>query len=82
MSSAQTATEHIGDTRAIADHDHDLIHELSKRIDAVWRYDQYIANAEKKSELQEFWRKLKQQDQENVKQLRKLVSEEVEADCF
>jgi len=32
-------TQHIGDTAAIADHDHDLIHELSKRTDGVWRYD-------------------------------------------
>ena len=38
-------TKHIGDTAAIADHDHGLVHELSKRTDGVWRYDQYIANA-------------------------------------
>ena len=30
---------HIGDTKAIANHDHDLIHEMSKRLDGVWRYD-------------------------------------------
>lgn len=74
--------EHIGDTRAMADHDHDLIHELSKRVDGVWRYDQYIANAEGNAELQDFWRTLKQQDQENVTHLKELVKRELEKGCF
>lgn len=81
MTSAQR-TEHIGDTAAIADHDHDLVHELSKRTDGVWRYDQYIANAEGNSELQEFWRSLKEQDQANVAKLKELVAKEVKKDCF
>ena len=37
----------VGKTQAIRDHDHDMIHDLSKRLDAVWRYDQYIENADK-----------------------------------
>jgi hypothetical protein len=80
-----TATEqmeHIGDTRAIADHDHDLIHELSKRLDGVWRYDQYIANAEDRPELQDFWRSLKKQDQQNVTRLKELVKNELDKGCF
>ena len=28
----------VGKTKAIRDHDHDMIHDLSKRLDAVWRY--------------------------------------------
>ena len=48
--------EHIGETRGCADHDHDLVHELSRRLDSVWRYDQYIANADGRADLQEFWR--------------------------
>lgn len=75
-------TQHIGDTAAIADHDHDLVHELSKRTDGVWRYDQYIANAEGNSELQDFWETLKQQDQDNVVKLKELVAKEVKKDCF
>ena len=75
-------TQHIGDTSAMADHDHDLIHELSKRTDGVWRYDQCIANAEGNSELQDFWRTLKQQDQDNVTKLKELVAKEVKKDCF
>ena len=38
----------IGESKAVANHDHDMIHELGKRIDAVWRFDQSIANAEGK----------------------------------
>ena len=40
--------KHIGESKAVANHDHDMIHELGKRIDAVWLFDQYIANAEGK----------------------------------
>ena len=45
---AEKEFEHIGETCGCKDHDHDLIHDLSKRLDALWRYDQYIANAEGK----------------------------------
>ena len=34
---------HVGETAGIADHDHDLVHELSRRLDALWRYDQYLS---------------------------------------
>lgn len=53
--------EHIGETCGSADHDRDLVHELSKRLDALWRYDQYIANADGHADLQEFWRGVKRQ---------------------
>ena len=46
--------EHIGATRGCADHDQDLVHELSRRLDSVWRYDEYIANANARADLQEF----------------------------
>ena len=73
---------HIGETKAIANHDHDLVHELSKRLDGVWRYDQYIANAADNSELQSLWKQLKQQDQQNVERLKALIRQEIENDCF
>ena len=43
---AEKELKHIGETCGCADHDHDLIHDLSKRLDALWRYDQYVANAD------------------------------------
>jgi len=72
----------IGTTHAIADHDHDLVHELSKRLDAVWRMDQYVANADGKPEIQQFWRQLKQEECRTVDRLKQLIAEEVKADCF
>lgn len=39
----QKEVEHIGETKGIQDHDHDMVHELSRRLDAIWRYDHYIA---------------------------------------
>lgn len=73
---------HIGRTHGAADHDHDLIHELSKRLDAVWRFDQYIANAEDKPQLRDFWRQLKQTELSTVARLKQLIAEEVKANCF
>ena len=74
--------EHIGETPGIADHDHDLMQDLSKRLDALWRYDQYIANADGHPELQTLWRDLKRQEQENVKRLKQCVVREVKQGCF
>ena len=65
----EACMEHIGETKALANHDRDMIHELSKRIDAVWHLDQYIANAEKDKELKQFWSELKAQEQDNVKRI-------------
>ena len=59
--------KHIDESKEVANHDHDMIHELGKRIDAVWRFDQYIANAEgKDDELAQFWNDLKAQEERNV----------------
>lgn len=74
--------EHIGETRGCADHDHDLVHELSRRLDSVWRYDQYIANADGRADLQNFWRNVKAQEQENIQQLKKLLAAQVQSNCF
>lgn len=74
--------EHIGETRGAENHDHDLIHELSKRLDALWRYDQYIANAAEDEALQQFWHDLKRQEQANVRQLKEFVAKHCANDCF
>ncbi len=34
MSEVKKAEQHIGKTKGILNHDHDLIHELSVRLDA------------------------------------------------
>jgi protoheme ferro-lyase len=82
MPAAAKEYERIGQTAGAADHDRDLVHELSRRLDEMWRLDQYIANADGKPRLQEFWRDLKQQEHRNIQQLKGLVAEEVRAQCF
>ena len=79
---AEKEMVHIGETQGAADHDHDMIHELSKRLDALWRMDQYIANADGDINLQNFWRDLKAQEQQNVDRLKELVIEHCAKDCF
>jgi protoheme ferro-lyase len=79
---AETQMQHIGSTSAMSDHDRDIVHELNKRLDSVWRYDQYIANADGHPDLQDFWRQLKSQDHENVGRLRDLLKSEIEKGCF
>ena len=56
--------------------------ELSRRLDCLWRYDQYIANAGGRDELQEFWRGAKSQDQRNIDQIKKLIRQHVQSNCF
>lgn len=79
---AEKEMEHIGQTKGIADHDHDLIHELNQRLDALWRYDQYIANADWREDLRNFWVEIKEQEQRNVKRLKELIAAEVHQGCF
>jgi hypothetical protein len=82
--STQTETEyqHIGKTHGCENHDHDVIHELSRRLDGVWRYDQYIANADGQANLQKFWRDVKAQELKNIEQLKKLIADHVQNNCF
>lgn len=79
---AEKEYAHIGETRGCTDHDHDLVHELSKRLDALWRYDQYIANAHGKPAIQSMWRDFKAQCQQEVQRLKQAITEEVNKDCF
>jgi len=80
--SAEKELAHIGETHAMDNHDRDLVHELSKRLDACWRYDQYIANAEDGEELRDFWRDLKEQDIGVVQRLKGLIRAEIDKNCF
>jgi hypothetical protein len=79
---AEHELEHIGETAGCADHDHELVHELSKRLDALWRYDQYIANADFRQQLVDFWTDMKRQEQDNIRRLKGLIAEEVRSGCF
>ena len=79
---AEKELKHIGESSGCADHDHDLIHELSKELDAVWRYDQYIANADGKPALQDMWRDFKRQQMANIKRVKQMIADEIKQNCF
>lgn len=79
---AEEQLEHIGETAGCADHDRDLVHELSRRLDCLWRCDQFIANADGHPELQAFWRDIKSQEKENIKRMKGLMATEIKQDCF
>lgn len=80
--SAEQELEHLGETSGCADHDHDMIHELSRRLDAVWRFDQYIANAEARENIKQFWCDMKNLELNNVKRLKDLIKNEITNGCF
>lgn len=79
---AEQEFQHIGETSACTDHDHDLVHELSRRLDCLWRYDQYIANADWRGELRQFWEEMKIQEKHNIERLKELIRDEIRSDCF
>jgi hypothetical protein len=55
---------------------------LSKELDALWRYDQYIANAEGCPDIQALWHDFKRQGQADVQRLKNLIAAEIEKGCF
>ncbi|QDT96730.1 hypothetical protein [Gimesia aquarii] len=79
---AEQQMEHIGETKGCADHDHDVIHELSKRLDSLWRCDQYIANAKGHSELEGFWKDIKSQEEENISRMKEILADHIDKGCF
>ena len=74
--------EHIAGTKDAASLDHDMIRELNERLSSMWRYDQFIADAEDDEYLQDLWREIKQQDQDNVVCLKELIASHVKNNCF
>lgn len=79
---AEKELAHIGETKGCEDHDYDLVCELSRRLESLWRCDQYVANADGNATLQTFWRDMKRQEQANIKKLKQLITDEVKKGCF
>ena len=72
--------EHHGVKRGIEAHEHNLIHELGRRLGCLWGYDRCVANASSQPALQKFWRGIKSQEQRNIDQLKKLIVQHVQSD--
>ncbi len=79
---ADPQPEHRVETYGGKDHDPQLVHELSRRLDALWRYDQYFANAAGPAFLKEFRRTLQSQEMENIKTLKGLLDAEGQRGWF
>jgi hypothetical protein len=79
---AESELEHIGESKGCENHDHDLVHELSKKLDSLWRYDQYIANADGLPNIQALWRDMKSQCNSDIQRLKQSIAEEIQKGCF
>lgn len=64
-----SSVEHVSEVTS------DLLHELSRRLDSLWRYDQYIANCDGQIELRDYWRTIKLQETRTVEVLKSLLQQ-------
>ena len=65
-----------GSSHCGSSHDcrHDLLHELSRRLDTIRRCHQYIMNTNGNLAIIDFWRSIYQQELDNIQQLHVLLS--------
>ena len=80
-SAAEQELADSDETCGCEDHDF-LIQELSRRLNALWRYDRYIVSAHWCDGLLEFWCDMKAQEQQNIRRLKKLLAEELRNEFF
>ncbi|KKS43761.1 MAG: hypothetical protein UV48_C0016G0010 [Candidatus Azambacteria bacterium GW2011_GWA2_42_9] len=63
-------------------HNHDLIQQLSENADSIWRYEEYIKNAEGCQYCTGLWAKLKEMDMEAEKMLLEEIKRHVTENRF
>lgn len=65
-------------------YNHDLVQQLSEKLDSIWRYNDYIKNAESDgcNHCVELWKQLKAQDEKLVGMIRDEVKSHVEENKF
>ena len=56
---------------------HNLVHTLSKKLDAVWRYDKYIQDCKGDQACSAVFQKMKEDDLRHIQMLR----DEIERRC-
>lgn len=71
----EKSEKYIGETKGVSNHIHDIIHDLSIRLDGLWRYDQYVANAESAGdkEAKKLWSDLCKSEMKTVSRLKTLL---------
>jgi len=60
----------------------DFIHQLSEKLDSLWRYEEYIKNAKDCKECQKLWEKCRDKDLEMVEALKKEIENHIKAGNF
>lgn len=64
---------------------HNLIHELSVKLDALWRYDQYIQDAKTNGcpdRCCELFQKIKEDVQKHIEMLKEEIARHVKENNF
>lgn len=67
----------------LKNHNHDLVHSLSEKNDAVWRYEkEYLKNAEGCDFCQNLWQKLTEDDNKHIEMLREEIKRHIKEERF
>ncbi len=63
---------------------HDLIHQLSESMDSLWRFDEYLKNAQENGcgRCVELWKKMKELSQEQIKLLKQYLEDCIKEEKF
>lgn len=62
---------------AIDNHTYNLIKALTKKAQAVWRYEQYMKDSGDCEKCKALWEKLKEEDNQHLEEMKKLLGEHV-----
>ncbi len=76
------AEKEFGTLPGAIQHDHDLVLELNRRLDALCEYSERIASAEGDPELQKVWREFQQQELANIRRLKMEIASRMDKGEF
>lgn len=66
----------------LENYNHDLIHQLSETLDSLWRYEEYMKNAQQCQHCQEVWRRCRELSEEMVEILTEEIKNHINQGLF
>ena len=80
----QQAEERLGYSQGMSNHSHDLVQELSIRLDQQWPYEQYAKNAHEAGmqDAVEIFRRLERENQSAINLLRDHITKMAKEGTF
>jgi hypothetical protein len=67
----------------LKNHNHDLIHSLSEKLDAVWRYqNHYLKDSEGCKNCVDMWKKFIEDDEKHIEMLKEEISRHIKENRF